>query len=399
MNPLAPTSLVAHSDIAFDAIFSGQNWSGDNRAPVCDKQIEADNDLAAVAAWLALFARSPKTLESYRREAVRLMYWCANYARKPISALRYEDMLRFREFMSAPPLECVGFGGTAAPLSPGWKPFRSIPNQNSVRQSFSVLRAMFAFLCDAGYTKNNPVILVIKSMGRPKHEKHRAPITLDVIASLMNFIEGMDKGSDKIVAQWAFPLMLMTGLRASEVVNSKMSDFYVDDARWFAKIVGKGEKLRDVVIPQELVSRLVEYRCHAGLTAIPSPTETDIPMLFLSLKGKTKLRPITRQGLHGFIKRVCNAAAVAAESVVTDSLLPFKLRAIHAHLFRHTAATQWIVNGASLADVRDNIGHSNLSTLSVYIHPDIKSRHDGIVAATQQNQWCAQQESNPQQPD
>ncbi len=72
-------------------VLSGAN--GGNRARAGTRQITADDDLSAVAAWLARYAAVPGTVATYRKEAERLMLWAILQHGKPLSSLTHEDLL------------------------------------------------------------------------------------------------------------------------------------------------------------------------------------------------------------------------------------------------------------------------------------------------------------------
>lgn len=80
--------------------------TGRNRATGGLPQISAQNDLEAIACWLAEFVDTPTTFRNYRKEADRLVLWATQERGLAISGLTREDLradqarslrIRFRE--------------------------------------------------------------------------------------------------------------------------------------------------------------------------------------------------------------------------------------------------------------------------------------------------------------
>ena len=61
----------------------------------------ADNDLDAVSGWLLRHQDSPHTFDSYKREAERLLAWCASRA-QTLSMLMAEDLVAYQRFLQDP---------------------------------------------------------------------------------------------------------------------------------------------------------------------------------------------------------------------------------------------------------------------------------------------------------
>jgi integrase len=365
-------------------LLSSVDWSsGTNRADRRGKQIEADDDLKAVIGWLARATGSPATFANYRKEAMRLLLWCAREAHKPLSSLMYEDFLRYRAFLMAPPSEYVS--EHPKPIGdPEWRPFRGPLTDASARQAFSVLHALFEYLEDAKYLNGNPVRLLTKS-GWSVRRNRRKPLPSDVLEAIFDYTAVMPEGLEKARAKWTFALLYLTWIRISEAVAGKMGDLFKEEslnketgeveAMWFLKVTGKGKKERDVVIPPALLVELRAYRAANGLRDLPVAGE-ETPLIMDLSKHKGFL---TRAGLHAAIKRVLEKA----DQWLAENGHPLAgvLITTHAHLFRHTGATHAIENGLSLIDTRDNLGHDNVSTTSIYVNPDKKKRFAGIAKA------------------
>jgi site-specific recombinase XerD len=343
---------------------------GSNRAPKSQKQINADSDIEAIAGWLARI-QTERTFDEYRRESMRLIYWCSNVAEKSISSLMMEDFLAYREWLRNPPAHEIS--KTPYPLSDvKWRPFRGKLSEPSVRLAFSVIHALFEYLVDAGYLQYNTVRIITK--GWKTKRNRRKPLLDEQVYWLFKFIDEEMTGNKQARAKWVFSILLKAGLRISECVNTKTNDIFIDSGCYYLRVTGKGDKTRDVVFPESLVSDMEKYRNHYRLKKLPLPND-DTPLI---LRESGLKEALTRSGMHRYIKRILSQA----EAWICESGEEISLTELHAHLFRHTAATDWLKNGANIVDVRDNLGHSTIATTNIYVNPDKKSRHAGISHAT-----------------
>ena len=134
------------------------------------------------------------------------------------------------------------------------------------------------------------------------------------------------------------------GLRASEVIGIKTSDFYWN--HWVdnpsnpgqLKIRGKGSKERDVMIKPTTMRELAHY---AKTYLMESKSDKFFPDAgYKSLQAK-------------FSK--------AKKDLGYDCSL---------HTLRHAAALQWYKEGKSLVNIKTRLGHSSISTTQIYVNPD-----------------------------
>lgn len=114
-------------------------------------------------------------------------------------------------------------------------------------------------------------------------------------------------------------------------------------------VLGKGGKERQVMLPPAIGSKLLGSRSAAS----------DGAPLFASRTG--------RHLLPREVNRMLKKAARRAD--VSDK--------VSAHWMRHAHASHALARGASLADVKDMLGHTNVATTSAYLHarPDRSSAY------------------------
>src|SRR5258708_1156289 len=96
--------------------------SGAFRAPRHTGTLDANNDYAAVQAWLSLH-ESTATQRAYRKEAERLILWAIVERDRALSSLTTEDAIAYRSFMRRPTPRERWVGPVRARSSPEWRPF------------------------------------------------------------------------------------------------------------------------------------------------------------------------------------------------------------------------------------------------------------------------------------
>ena len=157
-------------------------------------------------------------------------------------------------------------------------------------------------------------------------------------------------------AKYIILLLFYTGLRVAEAANHKMGNFIQREGNWFLRVTGKGKKIREIPIPDELLDVLAKFRIEIGLSS-PCPKFREktplIPMQNLT-------NPITTRRIDQIIRWAFNLGADILEN---DQLRKAsKLGAASAHWLRHSYVTYLLDSGASLKIAQENAGHSNIGT-------------------------------------
>ena len=144
---------------------------------------------------------------------------------------------------------------------------------------------------------------------------------------------------DKAILEMFFS----TGLRLAELCALPRG---IDLKRGELSVRGKGDKLRVVFISDSARDAVKQYLAKRGDAE---------DKLFVSIDRSGKIiGPITPRA----VQRLVTARA-------TQAGIP---NHIHAHLLRHSFATDLLVNGADLRSVQELLGHANISTTQVYTH-------------------------------
>lgn len=374
----APSDVVPWEKLVVPHEVDGS--MGLHRAPRASCVLRANNDYAAVQAWLSLH-EAPATQRAYRKEAERLILWAIVERGVALSSLATEDAVAYRAFLRQPSPRGRWVGPAAPRTSAEWRPFAGGLSTRSRSYSLSVLSSMFRWLIEQRYVLANP-FAGIKVRGA----RHA---TLDTARSfsegewklVRTVAEGLEwsYGWQPSAAQrlrFLIDFSYSTGLRAGELVHATLGSIEVDPhGDTWLHVVGKGSKAGRVVLPGLARGVLDRHLAQRGLPVTPAKWSPATPVLG-SLDGEAG---ITSKRLWAIVKRFfATTANVLAD---TNPALAEKLRRATPHWMRHTHATHALQRGAELTTVRDNLRHASLSTTSMYLHSDDLRRAKQIGGA------------------
>ena len=354
---------------------------GSNRAPrTAHKQIEADNDAAAIFAWLQEFTESPQTQRHYRKEAERLLLWALAERQKPLSSLTREDMSAYQRFLLDPQPDWRWCGPRKPRCTPSWKPFQGPLSDKSRAQALSVLNALFSYLVETGYLAGNPLGLIRKRARAIAPQKVDRFFERELWQLICQYIEDLPQETvkeknDYERLRYLIAFFYLMAARINEVATHTMGSLYHQRGQWWWNVLGKGNKRQSIPVNQTMLRALIRYRRHCGLSDLPTPEETT--PLFLN---QSATRPVSANRIHRLIKGLFKE--IADHLAADYPHYAAKLRRASAHWLRHTSITHQTDAGIDLRFIQRNARHSSVNTTTLYQHTEDDLWHQSMQVHT-----------------
>ena len=356
---------------------------GENRETKLKCQINAENDLEAIYAWLDCYRHKQTTYRSYKKEAERLLLWCIYQLKKPLSSLDIDDFNNYFKFLSNPTpknIWCTEDGAKYSRDNPKWKPFSGSLSKSAKNSSITIINSLMNFLFTARYIEFNPIHLMrnirtaTQSIQESKIKVFERILEDDewqaIKETLVELPEGTEKQSQyKHRLKFIVAILYLLGLRIHELETHNWNSFKKHKDRWWFFVKGKRDKIGMIPVNDELLQHIVDYRISQGLESLPSQAE-DSPIISSIRNNKS----ITSRQIHKLLKEL----AIKASLKFSDSDKIEKLSKFSPHWLRHLSATHQDKAGIKFKHIKDNHRHENESTTRQYIHSIDDERHDDM---------------------
>ena len=233
---------------------------------------------------------------------------------------------------------------------------------NSISRKLVSLRMLYIFLVKENIVKEN----LMSSFTLPKRDK-KLPIVLsqEEMIEILDGIIVCDAISSR--NRCMVELLYATGMRISELLNLTLKDLNIKMG--FIKVIGKGNKERMIPIGSyvgEILEQYInDYRAEFNIK--------NDSLLFFNKHGQR----LSREDFYSILQTIVNSTSITKK--------------VSPHTFRHTFATHLLENGADLRSIQELLGHSDISTTTIYthisnqkirseyqqFHPRIKKHNDG----------------------
>ena len=267
-----------------------------------DERDELERTLTEVAAGWLLTHRSWNTRAAYEADLAWFATWCAESGRSPLRTVR-PDVERCCADAQA--------DGEGAAVT---------------RRRLSALTSFFDHAVASGAMVENPA----EDVERPANAAVSAPVTLDRDEAHALLDAAADLGSKATVL---VALLLLDGLKLGEALAIDIDDLGVDPPTVTVTRQGRRQSLALHAITAAAIDVYTANRATGPLLAGGDRA------------GVTRL---TRSGGHQILKRASGNAGIA--------------KSVSANTLRRYFAAQAYRDGASLDDIRANLGHGDRRT-------------------------------------
>ncbi|MDA7852407.1 tyrosine-type recombinase/integrase [Porticoccaceae bacterium] len=375
------------------------------------KQIpDAREDFLYTQSFLKSYSRkSEATYRGYRNEVERLLLWAWTVVGKSVIQLKRPDLEGYFDFVHNPPAAWVGdsvqdrfkiIGGECR-QNKNWRPFAGKLAKEDRKQAmvegadikvsrdghtlsheamkicYSAVSAFYDYLTDEGYAFGNPIPAIRKQSPylikgtTQKNIKRLSDLQWDFV------LECAEKAADKDPLHER-TLFVIATLKTLYLRVSELSDrtnwqpvwkhYWQDtDGNNWLKVLGKGNKLRDVSVPSALLPYIDRYQRYR--TSLSSSFGINSAMV---AKNRGSGGMTSRQ-LRRIVQQAFDLAydQMVAEGFGREAKA---LREATTHWLRHTGASQDIAT-RPLKHMSDDLGHASMGTTDqVYIQSDMKER-------------------------
>ena len=270
---------------------------------------------------------SANTLDAYMRDVDKLFRYLA-VEQVDVLDVKLEDLEHFAAFISD-----LGIG------------------PRSLARILSGVRQFYRFLVIDGYLEVDPTEL-LESPKQPDHlPEVLSTAEVDLLEQAIDLSKWEGHRNRAIIE-----VLFSCGLRASELINLKLSNLYIEEQ--YIRVMGKGSKERLVPISPRALDELNYWFADRNVMKI-KPGEEDY--VFLNRRGQH----LTRTMILIMIKRY------AVEAGIKKTISP--------HTLRHSFATSLLEGGADLRAIQAMLGHESIGTTEIYTHIDTSTLRQEIL--------------------
>jgi len=216
----------------------------------------------------------------------------------------------------------------------------------------AVIKSYFSFI-DEKEGLNDLFTLRLKRVTIKKESVEVDALDDSEVDKLLFLINKRSSSFNKNRDAFLIKLILFTGIRASECLDIKLSDFsYIEDNSVYKiKIFGKGSKERFVYIAADKIDKELEYLKNYIVD-------------YIGITNQKKR--MSRVGLYSVLSNKMRKAGINKKGV---------------HILRHTFARRLVAKNINLVTISELLGHADITlTAKTYAKSDERNKIRAVLA-------------------
>lgn len=210
---------------------------------------------------------------------------------------------------------------------------------STIARKLAALRAFFKWLRQTGHIHEDPAL----HLQSPKVERRQPRLLSEYEVRALFEATASASPSRARRDRALLEVLYATGMRVSEAINLRLEDLDLEHGE--VRCIGRGQRTRVMRLTPSAVEALKAYleQREPGLEA-----QGQCEFVFLNPRGDR----LTRQAVWQITRQYAQMAGISGEMT--------------PHTLRHSRAAHLILAGMDVRQVREWLGHANLSTTQLY---------------------------------
>ena len=254
-------------------------------------------------------------------------------------------------------------------ISPKARTKDSKLSATTVHKYFKMLNHLLNKAVDWKFIAKNPCNDIPRDEW-PRPDYHHYPIwEEEELQKFLKILDDLPNKPSDVKHKAMFYLALLCGARAGEIYALTWADIdwknhivHINKAQKYLNSENREiskpktpESVRDVYVDDYVINLLKQHQENQVMYLVNKGYENPNGYIFLAIHLKDeKLVPVSPSCLYMWLNQLCK-----------EHGLPH----ITVHSLRHMAATYALNHGAALTTVQSMLGHTNIRTTSIYLHP------------------------------
>lgn len=220
-----------------------------------------------------------------------------------------------------------------------------------------LIRSFFKHLHVFGYIEK-PLHEEMQRANVNEQDRPNRDLSYEEVMKLLGFY----KERGHLVNYTIILALASTGARIQELCTASVKDLHYDGKYWL-KVRGKGDKVRELFISEHLYQCICEMRRRRGFQTVLE--KGDESPLFINQRGNSYNSKTLSNQVTDMIKKT------------NLEFLQYRENPVTAHTFRHAFAIMAVEQGnADLYHLMQTLGHENIQTTKIYLEKYMKRKNN-----------------------